>query len=127
MKIKAIALSILPIFSLLLISLSSTAQNRPPQPHTNTASANDWSQTPNTEKEFMQGCVGQQNLQSNQRTRKQNFCTCALNAYKIRYNPQLFSQINALAMQVGKDGPRLVNLMVKPELDRCSAQTNYHP
>ncbi|MEH1767384.1 hypothetical protein [Nostoc sp.] len=127
MRTNAIALSVLSIFSLLLTSLPTTAQNRPPQPRTNPVRVNDWSQTPNTEKEFMQGCVGQQNLQPNQRTTKQSFCQCALNAYKTRYNPQLFSQINALATQVGQDGPRLVNLMMKPELDRCSAQTNYRP
>jgi hypothetical protein len=75
----------------------------------------------------MQGCVGQQNPQPNQSRIKQSFCQCAFNAYKSRYTPQLFSQINALALQVGQEGPRLVNLMMKPELDRCSAQTNYRP
>ncbi|MEA5569029.1 hypothetical protein [Anabaena sp. UHCC 0399] len=121
------ALSILSIVPVLLTSASSTAQNRTPQPPTNPPAPTNWSQVPNTEKEFMQGCVGQQNLQPNQRRIKQNFCQCAFNAYKARYTPQLFSQINVLAVQVGQDGPRLVNLMMKPELDRCSAQTNYRP
>lgn len=75
----------------------------------------------------MQGCIGQQNLQPAQRKIKQSFCQCAFNAYKTRYTPQIFSQINALAVQVGQDGPRLVNLMMKPELERCSTQTNYYP
>ena len=129
MKFNAIALSVLSLSSLLLTSFPSQAQNRPSQPRNNTspAVANDWSQSPNTEKEFLQGCMGQQNLQPAQRRSKQNFCQCAFNAYKTRYTPQIFSQINALAVQVGQDGPRLVNLMMKPELDRCSAQTNYRP
>ncbi|WP_017653009.1 hypothetical protein [Fortiea contorta] len=133
MKFKAIAVSIVSafLFSLLLTSLNSQAQNRP-QPtrnnsNTNTATPNDWSKIPRTEAEFMQGCMGQQSLQPAQRNAKQNFCQCAFSAYKSRYNPQTFSQINALAVKVGQDGPRLVNLMMKPELDRCSNQNNYHP
>lgn len=125
MKTKAIAFSAIFIFPLLLTSLPSTAQNRPPQNRNNSNPPTSWTQVPNTEKEFMQGCIGQQNLQPNQRTIKQNFCQCAFNAYKARYTPQLFAQINVLAVQVGQEGPRLVNLMMKPELDRCSTQTNY--
>jgi hypothetical protein len=131
MKLNVIALSALSLFSLLLTSLPSQAQTRSQQPRTTTdtnlTTANDWSKSPNTEKEFMQGCIGQQNLQPAQRKIKQSFCQCAFNAYKTRYTPQIFSQINALAVQVGQDGPRLVNLMMKPELERCSTQTNYYP
>jgi hypothetical protein len=133
MKLKAIALSTVSIilFSLVLHSLTSQAQTRPQQPrnHTNTNSTTptDWSKVPKTETEFMQGCVGQPNLPPEQKSIKQGFCQCAFNAYKTRYSPQVFSQINGLALKVGQDGPRLVNLMMKPELDRCSTQTNYHP
>ncbi|MBD2449350.1 hypothetical protein H6G76_19730 [Nostoc sp. FACHB-152] len=123
----AYAFSAVSIFSVILTSLPSTAQNRPAQPPRNPVTPTSWSQVPNIEKDFMQGCVGQQNLQPNQRTIKQNFCQCAFTAYKSRYTPQLFSQINVLSVQVGQNGPRLVNLMMKPEIDRCSAQTNYHP
>lgn len=123
----AYALSLVSICSILLTTIPGTAQNRNRQPSSNPAAPTNWAQVPNIEKDFMQGCVGQTNLPPNQIRMKQNFCQCAFNAYKIRYNPQLFSQINALAVQVGQDGPRLVNLMMKPELDRCSAQTNYRP
>lgn len=133
MKLKAIALSVvsLVLFSVALNSLISQAQTRPQQPRNNTntnpAIPTDWSKIPKTETEFMQGCVGQQNLSAAQRNIKQDFCQCAFSAYKARYTPQLFSQINGLAIKVGQDGPRLVNLMMKPELDRCSTQTNYRP
>jgi hypothetical protein len=131
MKLNARSLSALALFSLLLTSFPSEAQNRPQQPRINTNSnltaITDWSKTPKTETEFMQGCVGQQNLQPAQLKTKQNFCQCAFTAYKNRYNPQTFFQINSLAVKFGKDGPHLVNLMMKPELDRCSTQTNYLP
>lgn len=127
LKNYAYALSAISIFSILLTSLSSTAQNRPSQPRNNQSAPTNWSQVPNIEKDFMQGCVGQQNLPPNQRKIKENFCKCAFTSYKTRYTPQLFAQINALAVQVGQEGPRLVNLMMKPELDRCSSQTNYRP
>lgn len=131
MKLNAIALSALSFFSLLLTSLPSQAQTGSQQPRTTTvtnlAAANSWSRFANTEKEFMQGCIGQLNLQPAQRKIKQNFCQCAFSAYKTRYTPQTFFQINTLAVQIRQDGPRLVNLMMKPELDRCSTQTNYYP
>lgn len=135
MKLNAISLSVLSIFSLILTTLPSPAQTRPQQRRNNTninnntnpTVVNDWSKNAKTEAEFMQGCVGQQSLSPAQRKAKENFCKCAFNAYKARYTPQMFFQINGLASQVGQDGPRLVNLMMKPELDRCSAQTNYFP
>lgn len=129
MNTNTIKLSLLSICCLFLAAFPSQAQNRPqpPRNNTNNAVANDWSKNVKTETEFMQGCVGQQNLAPAQRNIKQSFCQCAFNAYKTRYTPQLFAQINVLALQAGQDGPRLVNLMMKPELDRCSAQTNYRP
>jgi hypothetical protein len=75
----------------------------------------------------MQGCVGQNEQQAARKKIKQSFCQCAFTAYKTRYSPQLFAQINAVANQIGQNGPLLVNLMMKPELDGCSAQTNYRP
>ena len=131
MKLSTISLSTLSLIYLILSSFPSQAQTRNQQPgnntNTNLTAIKDWSKTPKTEAEFMQGCVGQQNLQPAQRKNKESFCKCAFNAYKTRYTPQMFFQINSLAVQVGKDGPRLVNLMMKPELSRCSAQTNYFP
>jgi hypothetical protein len=131
MKLNPISLFVLLLFSFVLGSLPSQAQNLSQRPSaitsTNSNQAGDWSKFPKTETEFMQGCVGQKNLQPSQRRAKQSFCQCAFNAYKTRYTPQTFSQINVLATQVGQNGPRLVNLMMKPELNSCSNQTNYRP
>ena len=85
----------------------------------------DWFKFPKIEQQFMQGCLGNQTLSSDQKVIKQGYCACAFHAYQTRYNPQFFSQINAYAVQFGKAGPTLVNLMMKPELDQCSAQTGY--
>jgi hypothetical protein len=127
MKFSQIALSFLLISYLLLTSCSSQAETKPQKPAAGTkqSAGSDWSKFPQTESQFMQGCVGQKEQQKSQK--KINFCQCAFNAYKSRYSPQQFGQINALANQVGPNGPILVNVMMKPELDRCFAQTNYRP
>lgn len=120
MKLNAIACFTLSLSTLVLTSLPTLAQ-------TNAKPLTDWSQFANTEKEFMQGCMGQKKLSPVEKRIKQNFCQCAFNAYKTRYTPQIFTQINALALQTGENGPRLVNLMMKPEIDRCSTLHNYRP
>jgi|GEM_PF-2346286 len=130
MKFNAIAISLLSVFTLLLASCSSQAQNSPkkiPSSKIKQSVNNDWSKFGDTQAQFMQGCVGQQQQEPKKKKIKENFCQCALSAYKIRYAPQLFLQINNVSNQLGQNGPVLVNLMMKPELDSCSAQTNYHP
>ncbi|MBE9256973.1 hypothetical protein [Dolichospermum sp. LEGE 00246] len=132
MKFTINNLFVVSLFTIILTSQISQAQTPRSQPrnnnNNNSKTANsDWANFTTTQTEFIQGCVGNQNPDPAKLKIKQNFCQCALTVYKSRYTPQTFAQINALATQVGKDGPRLVNLMVKPELDRCSAQTNYLP
>jgi hypothetical protein len=128
MKFSRIALSFLSISYLLLASCSSQAQTKTQKPITSKKqSVADWSKFARTESEFMQGCVGQKAEQASRQKIKQSFCQCAFNSYKNRYTPQQFTLINNVASQIGQNGPVLVNLMMRPELDRCSAQTNYHP
>lgn len=92
------------------------------QPTTN---SNDWSKFPAVEKQFMNGCTGEKNLSNERENNKIRFCRCVFNFYKARYTPQLFAQINALAVKLGQDGPRLVNMMMEPELKQCSEITNF--
>ncbi|MFM7369679.1 MAG: hypothetical protein ACKO2Z_18205 [Sphaerospermopsis kisseleviana] len=132
MKFKTTTVFVLSMLTLILTSQISQAQTSRPQGRNNkntnqNTANNDWANFTTTQTQFMEGCVGNQNPDPAKLRAKQNFCQCALNVYKSRYTPQIFAQINALATQVVPDGPRLVNLMVKPELDRCSAQTNYSP
>ncbi|WP_066383061.1 MULTISPECIES: hypothetical protein [unclassified Anabaena] len=132
MKFKnSTTLLVISLLTLIFTAQVSQAQNSRPQPSNNNnnqnTANNNWANFTNIQTQFMQGCVGNQNPDPAKLRIKRNFCQCALNVYKTRYTPQIFAQINALASKVGQDGPRLVNLMVKPELDRCSAQTNYVP
>jgi hypothetical protein len=133
MKFKPSIAFALSLLTLILAAQISQAQTSRPQRRNNNNNTNqntannDWANFTTTQTQFMEGCVGNQNPNPAKLRTKQNFCQCALNVYKSRYTPEIFAQINALATQIGPDGPRLVNLMVKPELDRCSAQTNYSP
>lgn len=118
MKIyQAIALTTISALSSVLLTSNLQAQ---------TPTSNDWKDYARIETGFMQGCVGNtQTLTAPQRQTKLSFCQCALNGYKSRYTPQLFMQMNALAIKLGKEGPVLVNVMMKPELDSCSSQTGF--
>jgi hypothetical protein len=118
MKIfKAIALTTISAFSPILFTSNLQAQ---------TPTSNNWKDYARIETGFMQGCVGNtQSLTAPQRQTKLSFCQCALNSYKTRYTPQVFMQMNALAVKLGKEGPVLVNVMMKPELDSCSNQTGF--
>ncbi len=134
MKFNTSQLLLLSLLSLTLTPQISQAQNSPPQPgNTNANTANDWSSHMKTQDEFKLGCVGDsKNLNPQQLKIKTSFCKCALEAYKARYNPQVFFQINNISNQAGKVGstsigPVLVNLMMKPELNRCSITTKYNP
>ncbi|MDX2256669.1 MAG: hypothetical protein NW214_14240 [Pseudanabaenaceae cyanobacterium bins.39] len=112
----------------LVISLPTQAQNAEPTPNTPAAPVStDWKDFSNIEQGFMQGCMGRQLLPNAQRTVKQNFCKCAFESYKKRYNPQVFMQINSVAVNIGDKGPALVNLMMKPEMDACMAETGFKP
>ncbi len=132
LKFETTKVFLLSLLTLILAAQISQAQTSRPQGRNNNRTSqnttnNDWANFTTTQTQFMEGCVGNQNPDPAKLKAKRNFCQCALNTYKSRYTPQIFAQINALATQVGPYGPRLVNLMVKPELDRCSAQTNYSP
>ncbi|MEB3338004.1 MAG: hypothetical protein VKJ46_11105 [Leptolyngbyaceae bacterium] len=128
MKLLRAIAPILSAFPLLLAVAPSQAQTQPARPSNITPTSQaTWAQFPVIEAEFKQGCVGQQPIPADRLRVKQNFCQCAFNAYKARYTPQLFTQINNLAGQAGQVGPTLVNVMMKPELDRCIAQTGFRP
>ncbi len=87
----------------------------------------NWVDFPEIEAGFMEGCVGTETLAAGQATTKQSYCQCAFEAYSGRFSPQQFLQINALANRAEEDGPLLVNLMMAPELESCSATTGYQP
>jgi hypothetical protein len=115
----------LPTFTLTLSTQAQTPETTPSTPVAPVST--DWKDFANIEQGFMQGCMGKQLLPNAQRTIKQNFCKCAFTSYKNRYNPQLFMQINNVAVNVGDNGPALVNLMMKPEMDTCMAETGFKP
>jgi hypothetical protein len=96
-------------------------------PLTPAATSNNWKDFPDIGTGFMQGCIGEQVLPAAQKKIRQNFCQCAFTSYKNRYTPKVFMQMNSLAVQIGPNGPLLVSLMMKPEVDRCSVQTGYRP
>lgn len=126
MKFRAVSFSAVLVSSLIGISLAVQAPSGAQQPTASPANVpTNWSQATKTQGEFMQGCTGSQPLTAAQRRAKENFCRCAFGAYKARYTPQTFLQINSLALKLGAEGPRLVSLMMKPDLDRCSTQTGY--
>ena len=117
-------------FNKLVLSLSLLFLNSPMLGQTSalaqqTTTGNDWSKFPDVEKQFMSGCTGEKNLSNDRENNKIRFCRCVFSFYKARYTPQLFSQINALAVNLGQDGPRLVNMMMEPELRQCSEITNF--
>ncbi len=91
------------------------------QPNSN----NEWGKFPDVGQKFMQGCIGSQALPVRQKTIRQSYCQCALRSYQVRYTPQIFSQINAYVTKIGNDSPRLVSLMMTPELSQCAEQTGY--
>ena len=127
---SAIALTFISLCSLVVIP-STQAQTPATDPNkdpvTPAATSNDWKDFPAIATGFMQGCMGKQALPADQKKIRQNFCQCALTNYKNRYTPQVFMQVNNLAVQIGQNGPLLVSLMMKPELDICIAQTGYRP
>ena len=130
MKIlNAITITGISLSSLVLSPLLTLAQTRTntPAPANTAAISNDWKNFANIETGFMQGCMGTQVLPAAQKKIKQDFCQCAFASYKNRYTPQVFIQMNALAVKIGQDGPALVSVMMKPELDFCFAKTGYRP
>lgn len=142
MKIlKAIAITAFSISFSLLVSLSTQAQEAPSEPTTpseptapsepTTAPtapiSNNWKDYSNIEAGFMQGCLGKQALLPAQKRVKQSFCQCAFTAYKTRYTPQTFMQINSLVVKIGQDGTSLLGLMMQPEVEACFTETGYRP
>jgi hypothetical protein len=129
MKIlNAIAIAGISLSSLILAPVTAQSQTPTETPVPNTAAtSNDWKDFANIETGFMQGCMGKQALPAAQKKIKQDFCQCAFVSYKNRYSPQVFMQMNALAVKIGQDGPALVSVMMKPELDSCFERTGYRP
>jgi len=127
---NAIALAVISLCSFVVIP-STQAQipttNPNNAPVTPAPTSNDWKDFPNITTGFMQGCMGTQTLPADQKKIRQNFCQCAFTNYKSRYSPQVFMQMNNLAVQIGQNGPLLVSLMMKPELDMCITRTGYRP
>jgi hypothetical protein len=119
----------IPLFALLLTVATPVAplfaQPSPPPPNSQTTNAQAWAKYPNVSQQFLQGCVGTATLPHNQARVKQSYCRCALSAYQSRYTPELFAQINNVAVKIGKDGPLLVNVMMAPELSQCRTQTGF--
>jgi hypothetical protein len=125
MKIlNAIAITAISVSSSIFITLSAQSQTPDTAPSTPQIS-NDWKDFSSIEQGFMQGCVGKQSLPTAQSKIKKDFCQCAFLGYKNRYTPQVFIQMNSLAVKIGQDGPTLVSLMMKPELDTCSMRTGF--
>jgi hypothetical protein len=128
MKIlNAIAISGISLSSVMLVTLSAQAQAQPTTPPNQTPVSNDWKDFGVIEQGFMQGCVGKQLLPAAQGKIKKDFCQCAFLGYRNRYSPQVFMQMNNLAVKIGQDGPTLVSLMMKPELDTCIERTGFKP
>jgi hypothetical protein len=125
--LSAIRFSALPLFLALLtptgVALSQNT-NVAPKSQQSSPSSN-WSKFSNISQKFMQGCMGSQSLLPSEKRIRQNYCQCALNAYQVRYTPELFSEINTYVVKIGKDAPVLVNLMMNPELNQCAIQTGY--
>lgn len=88
--------------------------------------AKEWSDLP-FETQFVQGCVQGEDIGAEAFEKKKQYCQCAFDAYKNRYTPMEFMQINALAVSLGENGPHLVSLMLKPELEQCSVNSGYQP
>ena len=91
----------------------------------NNPNSNDWKDFGVISQKFMEGCVGTAKLPDNKAKIQENFCRCSLTAYQGRYTPQIFSRINALSGQLGKNGPQLVSLMMEPELSQCAKKTGF--
>jgi len=135
MKIlKAIAFATISTASLLLFVLPIQSQQAPTNntkspvaPKVPPSISTNWKDFPNIEAGFMQGCIGKQALLPNQKKIKQEFCQCAFTAYKTRYTPQTFMQINTLVVKIGQDGTSLLGLMMQPEVNMCFSQTGYLP
>jgi len=122
MKLNAVLLFLLSTSYFILSSSSSLAQNNSANPVKLAKQPvdNNWSHYTKIESDLKKGCIGDK-----QEATRQKYCECTINAYKTRYTPPIFLQILGLSGQIGKQGPHLVNLMMEPELDRCSAQTRY--
>ena len=132
--LKAIAFATISTGSLLLVSLPTQSQetptnttDSPTEPITPPSISTNWKDFPNIEAGFMQGCIGKQALLPEQKKIKQSFCQCAFTAYKTRYTPQTFMQINSLVVKIGQDGTSLLGLMMQPEVNMCFSQTGYLP
>jgi hypothetical protein len=133
MKIlNAIAITGISLSSIMVFGLQAQAQTPPttptqPQSPNQSPMSNDWKDFPAIEQGFMEGCVGKRLLSAAQGKIKNDFCQCAFLSYKNRYSPQVFMQINNIAVKIGQDGPALVSLMMNPELGTCSSRTGFKP
>ncbi|MGL5033006.1 MAG: hypothetical protein ACRC6M_04295 [Microcystaceae cyanobacterium] len=118
MKLKPL----LSLFSLTLLGAIASpplllAQTKP--------ISNNWQDFGTISQQFMTGCMGKTQLPKEKLKIQENYCRCSLAAYQKRYSPQLFSKINAIAVQLGQGGSQLVSLMMEPELGQCSKTTGF--
>jgi hypothetical protein len=105
-------------------NLAQTEDSAVENPVTEDPAAEQWADAEDIKSGFLEGCVGTEELAEAAAT-KQAYCQCAFEAYSGRYSPLQFRQINALASRMEADGPVLVNLLMLPELNRCSAETGF--
>lgn len=121
-KISLLSTSI----SLLTSVITSSLLLQPAFSQTQKIEDKKWSDFP-FEAQFIQGCVQGETLGEDPLEKKQQYCQCAFETYQSRYTPVEFMQINALAVNLGENGPHLVSLMLKPELEQCSANSGHQP
>lgn len=112
--------------SLLIPLITSSFISQPAFAQEQSIEEKGWSEFP-FEAQFVQGCVQGNNVGAEAFEKKQQYCHCAFETYESRYTPIEFMQINALAVDLGENGPHLVSLMLKPELEQCSTDSGYQP
>lgn len=66
---------------------------------------------------FLKGCL---NGKTSGVKDQPGYCNCLANAYQARYDGQTLALISQLANRGGAIGPNLVNVMMKPETQRCA-------
>ena len=118
----------LPLTSLSLLAsvITSSLLLQPAFAQNQSIEDKKWSDFP-FEAQFKQGCLQGETIGTDAFEKKQQYCQCAFETYQSRYTPTEFMQINALAVNLGENGPHLVSLMLKPELEQCSVDSGHQP